>query len=748
MAHRSELNLPTGPSPTAPPAMANSSAATAPTWTASYSKSLRRPLTSGDIPASPASSSASQKFEVKRLLSRPADPMPSPRPLTTFDASTSYAGPSESSATVKRSNSASRFLKRRPSKGRLESTEPTAVSRPRTTAAEAPRPLAPYTPPAPSPAISTASTPTLTPASAYALAYARRTNMTTLPTGASARHPFEAASTGRLVALGDPADETLSLSTLSLAGFGAEKEREKEREKEKEKDGGLARKVSARFRSRRKTENRGVLSDAETEDWTREKERVGIRAMGMARPGRSATVSRRMSRHLSIEDFRALVIEGGSKFEIEGRAARKDDRARAREAERRLETSRPRQDSTSHQSSTHSHTICRKDETPRSKDNERAKEARPSRSVSTPAPPLAESRMAGATSPESKTSSGGGMIWRLVKKMSTGTLKEKRSSQVHVLPLAFHVTRLTVMIQPEKIPPVPRLPATLPSSRRSSVADYGEEIRPELSQFRANSHSSQHSSRPNTVHQSSGDMSNSHHSHHRTVPATRPSMTHTTESSVLSASPPTSFGRTGSPRTSMSSYVDVAEEIPPPPPLPTLAVGKHIVAPGELNQMFVAGAATSSPQTPSKRPRKPRDKLALAPIPNSPGSVMTADSTTTKLKPKPNVLRRPARLDGERSPRSASMGMPSPSPRSIPPIVETPRPRSNSMGTVFTFRELGSEKKTPLSEQEKADKFERLLEASEKAGGTLHARAQERLLLSETVRMSATTFDGASVLGL
>lgn len=69
------------------------------------------------------------------------------------------------------------------------------------------------------------------------------------------------------------------------------------------------------------------------------------------------------------------------------------------------------------------------------------------------------------------------------------------------------------------------------------------------------------------------------------------------------------------------------------------------------------------------------------------------------------------------------------------------------MGTVFTFRELGKGQKTPLSEQEKADKFERLLEESDKAGGTLHARAQERLL-SDSVRLSAGTFDGASVLGL
>ncbi|KAG8746183.1 hypothetical protein FRC10_005699 [Ceratobasidium sp. 414] len=800
------------------PPTCSASPLAAPSWTASYSSATpRRPLTAADIPSSPASSSASQKFEVKRLLSRPADPMPSPRPLTTFDVSTSFAGPSLSETTVKRSNSASRFLRRRTSKGHLDSSAPSPSQplprqRPHDSPSR-PTPPAPYTPP---PA-SAATCSTLTPASAYALNYARRTNMTTTPSPSRPRHPFETVGTGRIVALGDPSDDSLTLSLTGSNAPAAPAEKDKGKGKETTVLG-LTRKVSARFsRRKRAGTSAGVQSDAEAEDWSREKERAGMRAVGMcpvaiprsvvsdqSAAGRS--VLNRVSRHLSIEDLRDMVHEGGAKFGLEGRG----ESAKGRVSVEKERGPRTRLDSTSR------------------RDGSKTRRDASARSVSTPGQGYAESRSTGTISPENKT--GGGKLWRLVKKMSTGTLKEKRSSH------------------PEKAPPVPPLPPTLSSSRRSSVADYGEQVRPELAQFRSGSNSTQ-SSRPNTIHQSSTDLthrspiasrstlidyptpgrteyittSRIEHTTSRAEYTTsgrpslaeyRPSMTHTTESSVLSCSPKSSFGRTQSPRTSMSSYVDVADDMPPPlpmvgkqsgsvtvgkqsgsvavgkQPVSVVAVGKqsvsgltvgkqpagplvgkHIVAPGELAQyqhLFPpARDPNTSPSIPSpslpppKRPRKPRDK---APLPTSPASTATAESGTVKTKPKPNVLRRPTRLDDDRlslrtrSPRSASMGMPSPRSASVNPHSPrvrsrtqseaqspSPRPRSNSMGTVFTFRELGEKK--PLSEQEKVDKFERLLEASDKAGGTLHARLQEQLLLSDTMRLSGS-YDESSVSGL
>ncbi|KAF8598319.1 hypothetical protein BDV93DRAFT_340298 [Ceratobasidium sp. AG-I] len=284
---------------------------------------------------------------------------------------------------------------------------------------------------------------------------------------------------------------------------------------------------------------------------------------------------------------------------------------------------------------------------------------------------------------------------------------------------------------------------------------------------------------------------------HRSASGGRPSLTHewrpsmTNESSVISTSPKSSFGRTQSPRTSMSSYVDVMEDVSPPP-LPMPLVGKHIVAPCELAQ-YTPGLSMSShhsaphvsvvhrereqpngspslppPKRPARATQKPREKPAPGPAsPPAPTSVPIVvapplSPTSPKIKPRPNVLRRPTRLGDDkpgsvsprspRSPRSASMGLPSPRGRSqvgarIAEAGESmpgestrriTRPRSSSLGTVFTFREMDGVKGKPkerLTEQEKVAKFEQLLEASDKAGGTLHAKLQDKLL-SDTMRLS------------
>lgn len=231
----------------------------------------------------------------------------------------------------------------------------------------------------------------------------------------------------------------------------------------------------------------------------------------------------------------------------------------------------------------------------------------------------------------------------------------------------------------------------------------------------------------------------------------------------------------------MSSYVDVADDVSPPP-LPMPLVGKHIVAPCELVQytpgmgmgLHHAPAATHAnvyreqpsgspslppPKRPARAAQKPREKPSAAPTPAPVSAPLSP--TSVKSKSRPNVLRRPTRLGDDqavsrppRSPRSASMGMPSPRGRlqtnaraaeagnsrsgfgTGESSTSIARPRSNSLGTVFTFREIdGGKRKEKLTEQEKVAKFEELLEASDKAGGTLHARLQEKLL-SDTLRLS------------
>ncbi|KDN43238.1 hypothetical protein RSAG8_06205, partial [Rhizoctonia solani AG-8 WAC10335] len=576
--------------------------------------------------------------------------------------------------------------------------------------------------------------------------------------------------------------------------------------------------------SRKDKESRAIDRkewEAGKEDWSREKERVGLRGIGLALGsntrspvlsvaqsssssprlvGQDATVRagrtsrKRLSRHLSIEDFRSLVRveqQKGATFEmwdptqVGPEADKSVERKRANSISRKERTRRdlaavqekerekqlaatvgrsgvtnPPMARTESQPPLFRkddlHTIYKEySPTPSLKGEPTSKRSTIIRSDSMPADSPKPTSIA---SPECR---GGNKIWRLVKKMSTGTLKERRSHQA------------------EKAPPVP----PLPNSRRSSVYDYGEEIRADLARF-GTSRSSlgrEPSSTAGSIH--SGPSSLSGHaivstpqpqpqpSRHRSASGGRPSLSHewrpsTTNDSAPSSSPKSSFGRTQSPRTSTSSYVDVSEEVPP------LPLGKHILPPNELAQQYIprerelpsiinnTGVGASPSLPPPKRPRtaqKSRDK-SITPL-SSP-----ALPSATQPPKRPNVLRRPSRLNDDslhiptlsprpastaspRSPRSASMYMPSPRPRAQTQVQDQlpPRPRSNSLGTVFTFRELGNtDTRSKLTEQEKVAKFEELLEASEKAGGTLHARLHDRALLSDTISLSGN-FDGASV---
>ncbi|KAJ1306534.1 hypothetical protein OPQ81_007535 [Rhizoctonia solani] len=862
----------------------------APSWAAStsFSTSPRRPFAICDTPSSPASSTASQKFEVKRLLSRPADPASCSRPLTLVGSSTDRPTTSDLQATIKRSNSLGKgFLKRRPSRT-LEDAGATPKARNVPLDAEPVPSMPSYTLPDP------LEPPATTAASAYARAYAQRTQMSSgvdslpgssagaLPRRARsrsrprapsepaedrARPLFEGAGAGRVVAVGDPSDEpflslTGSVPALALAGAGPVSAPKKPTESDSF-GRGLTRKVSARFR-RRKNSNlgAGIMSDGEADmpiysqsrrrdvgkdkeshtidwkeweagrqDWSREKERVGLRGIGLsgialASNTRSPAVSvqsssssprlvdqdatvrgarmsrRRLSRHLSIEDFRGLVQATGATFEMwEPKAnefkplagsdadkpserkrsnsiSRKDrtrrDLAAVQEKEREKQMAatvgRPGMKNTPMARTESQPPLFRKDDlhtiykeaspTPSLKGEPSSKRSTMIRSDSMPSE---SPRPTGIASPETRKES---KIWRLVKKMSTGTLKEKKSYQA------------------EKAPPVP----PLPNSRRSSIYDYGEEVRGDLARFGTSrpSISREPSSTANSIH--SGPSSLSGHvtvsntpqpqpARHRSASGGRPSLSHEWRPSMAndsapSSSPKSSFGRAQSPRTSMSSYVDIGEEVPP------LPLGKHIVSPIELAQQYTprdreplsgsnnnTGVGASPSLPPPKRPRtapKSRDKAGSNITPLSSPALSNANQPT---KSKPNVLRRPTRLNDDglsiptpsprpasaaspRSPRSASMGMPSPRPRAQTQTEEhlPPRPRSNSMGTVFTFRELGNtETRSKLTEQEKVAKFEQLLEASEKAGGTLHARLNDRALLSDTMRLSGN-FDGASIM--
>lgn len=672
-----------------------------------------------------------------------------------------------------------------------------------------------------------------TPASAYARAYAQRTHMFS---GRSEQSESEVDTVAGRVD-DDAEDGVLGLTRkvsarfrrrkISNPGPGLKHDDEPElsrgRSQSRPKDH-----LSKRDRALMEA---GALArrdwEAGQEDWSREKERIGLRGIGLSNIAlASASNSRytppashsttipsppthdhamrlginrnRMSRHLSIEDFRSLVrieYEMGATFEMwdpkTGRAGAPkpdDDRESDRPKERR------RLESITRRGRSHrDHTVARE----RALEKQAAtlgrsmtlgasrRDTRMTQHESQPAArkdddilrrrttifrsdsasseacsPLAE----GSMSPESQK---GGKFWRLVRKMSTGTLKEKKNVNVGCLVIGARLDLTDLVVQAEKAPPVP----PLPPSRRSSVLDSPEESR-RMSIGRsvcetASATPSIHSG-PSSLsgHGTTTTPKQSQSQIHRHPSASggRPSMTN--DSSVVSSSPKSSFGRMHSPRTSMSSYVDLSDDIPP------LPLGKHIVSPVELAQQYIppimyrereplgnSGVGASPSLPPPKRPRaaqRPRGE------PSTPlaSPLLSPQDAVPRPKPRPNVLRRPTRLnDGTlgvplrsgsaspRSPRSASMGMPSPRLRPLAQQEPVPRPRSNSLGTVFTFRELdNAQGRSKLTEQEKVAKFEQLLEASDKAGGTLHARVQDRLL-SETLRMSET-YDGSSVSGI
>ncbi|KAG8898301.1 hypothetical protein FRB99_007540 [Tulasnella sp. 403] len=153
----------------------------------------------------------------------------------------------------------------------------------------------------------------------------------------------------------------------------------------------------------------------------------------------------------------------------------------------------------------------------------------------------------------------GNSIWRLVKKFSSSTLREKHRSPT---------------TDSEFIPPVPPLPATATRSTTSSmgVGDSRRSSRMELHQ-------------PPLPHKSGSQPApapqRSPHHHKRSLSQSRATTTTALSSSPMSSDLSSSryfFARSQSPRTSTSSYIEVQEFPPPLPKQPQ----QHIVPPDEL----------------------------------------------------------------------------------------------------------------------------------------------------------------------
>ncbi|KAJ7113880.1 hypothetical protein C8R44DRAFT_795900 [Mycena epipterygia] len=413
---------------------------------------------------------------------------------------------------------------------------------------------------------------------------------------------------------------------------------------------------------------------------------------------------------------------------------------------------------------------------------------------------------------------GGSKIWKLMKRISTGALKDKYDRGPRTLPPI-------PPLPPMPLPPVPQLPkdykdykeySALETRSAMSSDGHGREEPGALSRF-MQSRPSISTSRPALS--GSGVPRPAAATRSLPMPPPIPASSHqprasttTRSSSPVSSSDVASskfFHRTtGSARSSTSSYGD--ENPPPPMPMPgvpNLIIGKHIVPPKDLYKLdlnalgplddkdkkvgvkpmaFFGTQNLRAPEdwtivnTPAeeKPPSLPHPPRRL-PVPNSNSSAKDVNSAVKekdakRLSQTPSIpefstaapinafaARKPAdkpRVETmlaalapaqpRRSTGDVSLS------RQVSPAASTGstarqkrmQQRSASLPRVaepITFRDMAekaSAGQAPLTEKEKAERWEDLLERSDRAGGTIHLGASERLASDEvSVRYSTSS---------
>ncbi len=393
------------------------------------------------------------------------------------------------------------------------------------------------------------------------------------------------------------------------------------------------------------------------------------------------------------------------------------------------------------------------------------------------------------------SSGSGSKLWKLMKRISTGGLRDRYVDESPT----------------EPPPPVPPIPKDYLEKTRGpkSIDGYGSHNPGLLSKF-AQTRSSLSAPRPSlstvTVRPTTVVSSTS-------SGVTRPSTT-TRSSSPVSSDVASSkfFNRTQSQRSSTSSYGDEV------PPMPNTVLGQNIVPPNELYKLTMRVSmegeraaktghrtrrSTSSPEKwirpsgmgiepptlpslpvpPTQRLRKPSKDRNQAPSPTIPAFSTNAPINTfpsrkstsaslpdvdTKKAMSPPAPPRPSRSPHRPSPSSSTstsrVTSPIP-PSSRPPLPDsaagtmsldlrrtstashaTARPKSyaSTFGPTSTpvqaqFRDKPVPK-LGRTEQEKADMWDDLLERSARAGGTIHLKGGDGLA-SDQLRFSGVSAD-------
>ncbi|KIK92600.1 hypothetical protein PAXRUDRAFT_146977 [Paxillus rubicundulus Ve08.2h10] len=356
-----------------------------------------------------------------------------------------------------------------------------------------------------------------------------------------------------------------------------------------------------------------------------------------------------------------------------------------------------------------------------------------------------------------KETSEGGRLWKLVKRISTGGLRERFQNETAV-------------------PPVPAIPKELLGKVNPAVRN---DHLPEATL--------RHASTPRQP--SRHCQSGSYHEKDRgsapkTIPWSHSSLA--TASSSPNSSDVAStqfFHKTPSARSSVSSYGEAKV-----PPVPEIVLDRHIITP--LEQLRLGEDHVDPEESRSHSPRRSASVPAglrdcantaqpsssnkicqgeICPLTSNskPKSESTAwsplaDGGVSLSPPPPRLQRGLKRGGGSSGPTSPSshsaknaegsavealqLDRASPGTQSDASTTK-PRPRSNSLTSrsasmsdhshersQLTFRELDAPRRPPLSEREKADIWDDLLARSDKAGGTLHLGVGE--LMSDNMRFS------------
>ena len=364
----------------------------------------------------------------------------------------------------------------------------------------------------------------------------------------------------------------------------------------------------------------------------------------------------------------------------------------------------------------------------------------------------------------------GSKLWRLVKRISTGGLRER-----------FQMASAP----PPPVPTIPKESTLLPNAMLevqapSESTSRGGGTDTSYSGDRSNGGTSHCIDPSDTSPQSNGHSSTAAYlpsgtrislqgdgvgSHPR-----RPSIS----SSPQSSEPTTSihFFRSHSSRSSFSSFVGTS---PPPPPVPIHALARSTSLRTKNKYSSTSGVShdgpersispharsrkVSSPDIPAfsisdvvnnfvlRRPSLARHRVRHAPARSLPriepppvGEVSGALLRRAGSEAR-STMRKHRRFDPILAPVSSGQNRDSHgSDSTLRPPASAGSNAGNTVGQ-FTFRELGSAQGQALTSQEKEDKWDDLLERSARAGGTLHLGTGSSLLPSDNIRFSSTTLE-------